>query len=150
MSLYRPESILVYVSPCLTRLIAHAPSQVTDARATMAVYRLHRKEWERKEFKHEAKTGGSGKKRKRHKNNDVKSPEAHSDDESGGERVRDVFPGGGLKGVSSGLSTVVRRGSNSWNREPRSSGNTGEKKNKWWKELASRSKETLGFRTEPC
>ena len=106
----------------------------------MAVYRLHRKEWE-KGNKQRAKTGESVKKRKR----DVKDSDLHPDGDSRGDGVKDVFPGGGLKGVSSGLSTVVQRGSKSWDREARGSSNTDERK-KWWKELASGSKETLRFR----
>jgi RNA exonuclease 4 len=111
----------------------------------MAVYRLHRKEWE-KGNKQLAKHGESGKKRKRHKNSELKGSEAHSDEDSEGEEVKVKYPGGGRKGVSSGLTTVVRRGANSRNREVQGSGNTGEKKNKWWKDLASGSKETLRFR----
>ncbi|KAK0498000.1 ribonuclease H-like domain-containing protein [Armillaria luteobubalina] len=79
-------------------------SSLTDARATMAVYRLHRKEWE----KGTVQKKPEGKKRK-------------SQDE-------DRFPGGGRKGVSSGLVTVVRRNDGS---------STVPQKTQWWKELGT-------------
>lgn len=82
--------------------------QLTDARATMAVYRLHRKEWE----KGSKPMPASSKKRKK------------LDDET------EEFPGGGRKGVSSGLSTVVTG--------PRK--NVPAAKKAWWKELAGGSK----------
>ncbi|KAF9050748.1 ribonuclease H-like protein [Hymenopellis radicata] len=79
-------------------------SSLTDARATMAVYRVHRKEWEKG-----TKQQAPSKKRKK--------PDANDEPEE--------FPGGGRKGVSSGLSTVVKRDT----REP--------DKKSWWKELGA-------------
>ena len=65
--------------------------QVTDARATMAVFRIHRKEWE-KGFR--PLGAGASKKRKR----------------SESDTQEDLtLPGEGKKGVSSGLSTIVKR-----------------------------------------
>lgn len=108
----------------------------------MAVYRLHRKEWE-KGNRQLAKNGEPGKKRKL---GALKRSEAHiGDDNEGEEEVKDKFPGDGRKGVSSGLTTVIRRGINFRN-QARGSGSSGEKKTKWWKELAGGSKETLRFR----
>ncbi|KAJ7745977.1 ribonuclease H-like domain-containing protein [Mycena olivaceomarginata] len=76
-------------------------SSVTDARATMAVYRLHRKEWE--------------KSAPRMSDPDEDGDDADSDvDEQPRTKTKtkasgDVtFPGGGRKGVSSGLGTVVK------------------------------------------
>ena len=106
----------------------------------MAVYRLHRKEWEEGK-KRLVKLGESGKKRKRHKNNATRGPEAHGDEDSEGEGVKSEFPGGGRKGVSSGLTTVVRRGANA--RTHAIDGRGAQKKTKWWKELATTSKGTL-------
>ncbi|RDB20645.1 RNA exonuclease 4 [Hypsizygus marmoreus] len=108
-------------------------SSVTDARATMAVYRLHRKTWE-KDHKPLAK------KRKRDEaGHDLEHTEA---DDMGREHERSSttqYPGGGRKGVSSGLTTVVRRGANANND---TSG--GEKtKTKWWKELVASSKGSM-------
>jgi RNA exonuclease 4 len=105
----------------------------------MAVYRLHRKEWE-KGGKQLVNAGESGKKRKRLKNNEVKGPDDGDESE---DEVKHEFPGGGRKGVSSGLTTVLRRGRN---REARD-GIVGEKKTKWWKELARGSKDTLRLKT---
>ncbi len=73
----------------------------------MAVYRIHRKEWEKG-----TKQPALSKKRKKPDDND--EPEE--------------FPGGGRKGVSSGLSTVVKRDK----REPVNQS--------WWKELGTGSK----------
>ncbi|KAF9465192.1 ribonuclease H-like domain-containing protein [Collybia nuda] len=105
-------------------------SSVTDARATMAVYRLHRKEWENG-TKQLAKTADTGKKRKRGEKKDHEGAEA---DEAGDGDGGDVMggknpPGGGRKGVSSGLTTIVRRGTAIEAGEPK-------EKKKWWKELA--------------
>jgi RNA exonuclease 4 len=88
---------------------------VTDARATMAVYRLHRKEWDKGFRQSENEGGKKGSKRKR---------EGKGDEEGDGE-----FPGGGRRGVSSGLGTVVT------SRVSLGSGGGGGEKTKWWKEL---------------
>ncbi|KAG5651583.1 hypothetical protein H0H81_008137 [Sphagnurus paluster] len=98
-------------------------SSVTDARATMAVYRLHRKEWEK---------GNKPLKTKKRKRTDAQD-EDNVDEANGKNAEKDkmsVFPGGGRKGVSSGMTTVIRRGSTSGSGE----------KTKWWKELAGSSK----------
>ena len=113
-------------------------TQVTDARATMAVYRLHRKDWE-KGNRPIPLQGGSvaiaGTKRKR--DDDAAEKEEEGNDEgvvvkpsSAKEKKKkkklniQEYPGGGRKGLSSGLSTVVRRG-------------PGKEKEKtqWWKQL---------------
>ncbi|PBK87205.1 hypothetical protein ARMGADRAFT_939084 [Armillaria gallica] len=82
-------------------------SSLTDARATMAVYRLHRKEWEKGTLQKRPE----GKKRKRQDT----------------DKDEDGFPGGGRKGVSSGLATVVRR----------KDGGSVPQKTQWWKELGT-------------
>ena len=105
----------------------------------MAVYRLHRREWEKgNKLPREPK-----KKKKRDNSNDVRGSEAHPGDDNEGEDTKDTFPGGGRKGVSSGLSTIIRRGVNSRNREANSSGGISERAAKWWKELASAPNDTL-------
>ncbi|KAG6889539.1 hypothetical protein C0992_004799 [Termitomyces sp. T32_za158] len=95
-------------------------SSVTDARATMAIYRIHRKEWEKGN-----KPLPQTKKRKR-----VEGMAGDADDNEGKDGMEaesSTFPGGGRKGVSSGLSTIVRRGP----------GVSGGQKKKWWKEVLS-------------
>ncbi|EPQ55245.1 hypothetical protein GLOTRDRAFT_138856 [Gloeophyllum trabeum ATCC 11539] len=108
-------------------------SSVTDARATMALYRLHRKEWERgkrmplPELLGAISKGNS----KKRKHDSVDGQESDPTTE---------FPGGGRKGISSGLSVVVKR---SWNHkteegvEERSHSSAGKKKGstQWWKQL---------------
>ncbi|KAF5346283.1 hypothetical protein D9758_011493 [Tetrapyrgos nigripes] len=129
-------------------------SSLTDARATMAVYRLHRKEWEKSSLGIQAATllpanaaakgktpepAGDGeldgrdnektKKKDKHKEKRRKAPADEEDDDDDDDENADgrglssglssksskkpkkqkEFPGGGRKGVSSGLSTVVRR-----------------------------------------
>ncbi|KAJ3984778.1 ribonuclease H-like domain-containing protein [Lentinula detonsa] len=142
-------------------------SSLVDARATMAVYRLHRKEWdhglnilktstsakmseahngdsntvetqENEEFQNVKRKG----KRKRtvdEEGVDVSNAEetqsplrSHpkSEPSSGKKRGQPgVYPGGGRKGVSSGLSTIARRGGRGSER--------GGQKTQWWKELGS-------------
>ncbi|KIJ95917.1 hypothetical protein K443DRAFT_108121 [Laccaria amethystina LaAM-08-1] len=115
-------------------------SSVTDARATMAVFRLHRKDWEKGNRPiplqgESAATAGTKRKR-----GDGDAAEKEEEGNDGGEVVKpsstkkekkkkkkvnsQEYPGGGRKGVSSGLSTVVRHG-------------PGKEKEKtqWWKQL---------------
>ncbi|KAJ6581320.1 ribonuclease H-like domain-containing protein [Mycena capillaripes] len=113
-------------------------SSVTDARATMAVYRLHRKEWERGAPR-PASASAKGKTRESasapaddEQDEDDVAPPAHAVGKNktgrGNKERTNSFPGGGRKGVSSGLSTVVRRSNGA------SAG--GEKtQTAWWKEL---------------
>ncbi|THU90509.1 ribonuclease H-like protein [Dendrothele bispora CBS 962.96] len=170
-------------------------SSLTDARATMAVYRLHRKEWEKgnvgsQTASYLANVGGKGKTpelgddddggggegggevndgdkdvKGKHKGKGKKR-KATADDEdeedqdgdgdgdgegkerSGnkkskikGSKNQKEFPGGGRKGVSSGLSTVVKRkGKDDVADSGSRTGNSSHKrgyKNQWWKELGS-------------
>lgn len=103
----------------------------------MAVYRLHRKEWE-KGHKQLTKAADSGMKRKRGEKKEHEDPGVNEAGDDDGEdmKAKKQFPGGGRKGVSSGLTTVIRRGGNG------KGGTTGEK-TKWWKELAGSSKGSL-------
>ncbi|GHJ87946.1 hypothetical protein NliqN6_4348 [Naganishia liquefaciens] len=106
------------------KIQAGAHSSVTDARATMALYRLHMTEWEAAARKTtEAFRSKTSDKRKQEE-------EASDDEETEGDAPRtkkkkaapENFPGGGRKGISSGLSTVVKyhgKGNNS--KEPRAS-----------------------------
>ena len=107
---------------------------MTDARTTMALYRLHKVEWEQQP---RASTDawrektGSGKR---------KRPE--EDLEGGGSpKRREEFPGGGRKGISSGLAVVVRRlGQKSGEGGEGQSGRRGPVGTagggKWWEEAA--------------
>ncbi|KAJ3995117.1 ribonuclease H-like domain-containing protein [Lentinula boryana] len=145
-------------------------SSLVDARATMAVYRLHRKEWdhglkilktstsvkmseahngdsntiETEEKKKDEEFQNVKRKGKRKRTVDeegvdvldaeeTQSPmRSHPKSEllSGKKRGQHgVYPGGGRKGVSSGLSTIVRRGGSASER--------GGRKTQWWKELGS-------------
>ena len=99
--------------------------QVTDARATMAIYRLHRREWEKgKNLTSPPHVGPDRadlsrqlKKRKR--------PDGEEDNSA---------PACGKKGVSSGLSTVVRLNPS---RKGGTSPPTSKKRAEWWSELGS-------------
>ncbi|KAG6831363.1 hypothetical protein H0H87_005374 [Tephrocybe sp. NHM501043] len=105
-------------------------SSVTDARATMAVYRIHRKEWEKGN-----KQLPQAKKRKRTEKTDGEEREEAEDEDATNVEGASQFPGGGRKGVSSGLTTIVRHGAGAA---------TGEKeKKKWWKEVLSSSKGSM-------
>ena len=100
----------------------------------MAVYRLHRKEWEkgiRPVGEHSGSSSGSSWRKRRHVDDDVKGGDGSgSGDVRSGSQL--VGGGGGRKGVSSGLSTVVRRGRG------------GVETSKWWKELGGRSGKSKG------
>jgi len=114
-------------------------NQVTDARATMAVYRLHRKDWEKRNRPIPLQDGLVATAGTRRKRDDDAAVEKEDEGNDEGEVVKpssamekkkkkkvnsQEYPGGGRKGVSSGLSTVVRRG-------------PGKEKEKtqWWKKL---------------
>ncbi|GBE81278.1 ribonuclease H-like domain-containing protein [Sparassis latifolia] len=115
-------------------------SSVTDARATMAVFRLHRKEWEKGQRPDAlpSTTTRSTAKRKRAPTEGEDSGSTASPTPS--KRKVDS-PGGGRKGVSSGLSTIVKKRDKG--REVMTkTRNTNIKrdvgsntKGKWWKEL---------------
>jgi RNA exonuclease 4 len=104
---------------------------VTDARATLAVYRLHRKQWEKGyavvpiRVPYKAKSKDIG---------DQLAPEPEisqkSSDNDGPQRTSlpSKTSKGKPKGVSSGLSTIVRH------RSKVKSG-VGSSKVKWWSEL---------------
>jgi len=102
-------------------------SSVTDARATMALYRLHRKEWD-KDFKLSYFNVESSVKQIGGKHDTKFNPTETSEEESKPPTKRS-FPGGGRKGVSSGLSTIVRTGAAARNPRSVSSGT------KWWQTL---------------
>ncbi|KAJ7065247.1 ribonuclease H-like domain-containing protein [Mycena amicta] len=106
-------------------------SSVTDARATMAVFRLHRKEWEA------ASAPWLSKKQKQGEAEDVE------DEEPAPVETQDKqFPGGGRKGVSSGLAVVVRRGGEKEkDKGKRKGGSTSG--SQWWKELGGGSKGSM-------
>ncbi|KAF9075448.1 ribonuclease H-like domain-containing protein [Rhodocollybia butyracea] len=145
-------------------------SSLTDARATMAVYRLHRKEWEKggvSVLTASLLTKTRPKARPQadeDEDADSEDGERHQDAKRKGKRKRplddneddednehkppkpttkikdaksaQLFPGGGRKGVSSGLSTIVKKGG-----KPDSGG---RQKTQWWKELGnSGSKSSL-------
>ncbi|KAI0665683.1 ribonuclease H-like domain-containing protein [Trametes maxima] len=165
-------------------------SSVTDARATMALFRLHRKEWE-KDFRPlpqaahplPAASSGSGsdsavdsgvpsgktvsRKRPRgpggstvHVDEDGEDEESGADEDevedkgNGGRRgkakakrgAEQTFPGGGRRGVSSGLSTVIKRaparGKGEKGGRVRNGGGGMKTKTqeKWWKDLGGGAK----------
>jgi RNA exonuclease 4 len=76
-----------------------------------------------------------------------KRPRAEKDDEEDSSKGRHEpipveFLGGGRKGVSSGLATVVRRrGSNPRGSVP------GPEKKKWWKELVGEARGSIKVRS---
>ncbi|KAF5346281.1 hypothetical protein D9758_011499 [Tetrapyrgos nigripes] len=170
-------------------------SSLIDARATMAVYRLHRKEWEKSSLGVQAaillsantaakgktpEPAGDGerdgrdkektkkKDKEKEKKRKVPADEEEDEDEDDDENADDEegrglssgvssksskkpkkqkeFPGGGRKGVSSGLSTIVRqkgkaesdrgkaRGGTAGAGSGASQKNSGVK-DQWWKEL---------------
>ncbi|EJF64761.1 ribonuclease H-like protein [Dichomitus squalens] len=141
-------------------------SSVTDARATMALFRLHRRTWEKNvrplPLPHHKSSGSATpepsalRKRPRAESLSQSSDEPGEDSE-GREGATDIsiapsqvdkgkakkkgktrtvsaesFPGGGRKGVSSGLSTVVKRAGGSAGGRTRVKTKT---KEKWWKDL---------------
>ncbi|KAJ4499804.1 ribonuclease H-like domain-containing protein [Lentinula lateritia] len=154
-------------------------SSLVDARATMAIYRLHRKEWDKgsantlrastviKMAKTESRHNGDDeeeidvedskidiesseveRKRKRtagDEDPDDPNPEKTTDQSPSRSKLKtglsnskkkaksrqEIFPGGGRRGVSSGLSTIVRKGGGGSNTD------SDRPKTQWWKELGN-------------
>jgi len=84
----------------------------------MALYRLHKVEWEKllrpATEAYRAKTAKSGGKRKRGEDEDDDDEDDEEEEETKGKgkkgkREETSFPGGGRKGVSSGLGLIVRK-----------------------------------------
>ncbi|KAF8959250.1 ribonuclease H-like domain-containing protein [Flammula alnicola] len=155
-------------------------SSITDARATMAVYRLHKKEWEKGSrplppgskilmttttttttvtSTTTATSSTSSTKRKEFEFADDES-DSDSDDESTSrdppqsqvkqkdkapasaarqaDASKSTFPGGGRKGVSSGLSTIMRHTGGKPHMSGAKGGGAGvaaASKSEWWKQL---------------
>ncbi|TFK81791.1 ribonuclease H-like protein [Polyporus arcularius HHB13444] len=113
-------------------------SSVTDARATMALFRLHRKTWE-KNARHMPSSSIS---KKRPRGDGGADPSQSTVDPSsrmkdkGKAKPKEVFPGGGRRGVSSGLSIVLKRSGASKGSQERDQVKSKSKINeKWWKDL---------------
>ena len=117
----------------------------------MAIYRIHRKTWD-KGHPPIPTSVETGKKRKLNPSSAADDAEDETSNEDGDatgpsssnksarpkgksksmkEGSRE-FPGGGRKGVSSGLSTIIKRGGST-----ASSGASSSKKSAWWKELGN-------------
>ncbi|PIL35383.1 hypothetical protein GSI_02109 [Ganoderma sinense ZZ0214-1] len=136
-------------------------SSVTDARATMALFRLHRRTWEKNVRplpQPHSKPQGSATPppaaRHKRSRSAMMSESADDEDEDRGEREEAIpdaspaanhkgkkkgkgketesFPGGGRRGVSSGLSTVVKRVGVAASSKTKTKPKT---KEKWWKDL---------------
>ncbi|KLT42078.1 hypothetical protein CC85DRAFT_274944 [Cutaneotrichosporon oleaginosum] len=107
-----------------------AHSSITDARATMALYRLHKEAWEASmrgvmdAYARKTGTVMPGKKGKRKRED--------------GEDEESKFPGGGRKGISSGLSVVVKRFGKKVEDQPRRRGPAPSSSGggNWWEESA--------------
>ncbi|KAF4598937.1 3'-5' exonuclease [Pleurotus pulmonarius] len=107
-------------------------SSVTDARATMAIFRLYKREWEKN-----LRPVTALNKKKRKRDDDEEDEETINGDavSTKSSPSKNQFPGGGKKGVSSGLSTVVRRqGEHAGAPAPKTT------KQGWWKDLGGKLK----------
>ncbi|KAL1941387.1 hypothetical protein VTO73DRAFT_7204 [Trametes versicolor] len=146
-------------------------SSVTDARATMALFRLHRRQWEkdvrplpaprtsaRSESPARADPNVSKKRARSALDSDDGSDGSDGDEDApqapskakptakGKEKAKEGFPGGGRRGVSSGLSTVVKvarpagaaKGAKVKVKAKTGAGAGGKPKDEWWKDLGGR------------
>ncbi|KAH7929507.1 ribonuclease H-like protein [Leucogyrophana mollusca] len=111
-------------------------SSVTDARATMAVFRLHRKEWEKGNRPPTPGGWASARKRKGREEDEAEGQPAESKTKG---RPKE-FPGGGKRGISSGLSTIEKRtkGGDKSHLKQLSSAD-----GQWWKNLGGGAKGSL-------
>lgn len=85
-------------------------TQVTDARATMALYRLHMTEWEAAARKttEAFRLKTSGKRKQEEESGSEEDVDGDAPKTKKKKAAPESFPGGGRKGISSGLSTVVK------------------------------------------
>lgn len=119
----------------------------------MALYRLYKSEWEQQlrptTDAYRAKTAttgekGKGKRKREAEHTDVDpDPAAENDEGPGSRKKKKEYPGGGRKGISSGLSVVVKRNGQrvdgdgrARRREGESGGGTGGA-GSWWEEAAT-------------
>lgn len=129
--------------------------QVTDARATMALYRLHKTAWEQSirptteaykaklnkgKGKEESASGAGGKRKRDDDSGDEDQEAETASSGKNGKKRREEFPGGGRRGVSSGLSVVIRRGGKRIDGPrqrgvPRQSAPAASSGGSWWEEV---------------
>jgi len=80
----------------------------------MGLYRLRKVEWEAsirpQTEAYKAKMGLSKGKGKRKRDDESEEEEEEEGEDTKGKKKKEDFPGGGRRGVSSGLSVIVRRG----------------------------------------
>jgi len=117
-------------------------SSVEDARATMAIYRLHKKDWERASEVVSQISEPETAKRKRSELDGEPLPLAEEISSTldihrkkRAKKDKDPtssLPGGGRKGVSSGLSTVVRHGG-----QGAAVDEPLKNKHAWWKSISA-------------
>ncbi|RDX51610.1 ribonuclease H-like protein [Lentinus brumalis] len=133
-------------------------SSVTDARATMALFRLHRKTWEKNARPMPSSSTFKKRPRSASISESVNDPPSDSEGEDrdggadasqatvdssartkdkGKAKSKDAFPGGGRRGVSSGLSTILKRSGASvkGSQERDKVKSKSKTKEKWWKDL---------------
>ena len=118
----------------------------------MAIFRLNRKEWE-KDFKAVPNPSQPTNSSKKRKLPDFEGNEDFTENssEKKGKKRAENFPGGGRRGVSSGLSTVIKH-HHSGTSKSGSSGSKSSTGGKWWKTLettksASGSKGIISVKT---
>lgn len=105
----------------------------------MALYRLHRKEWE-KSFRQFNITKKSKKKRKLEEMEDDGATEEAAASTKRARSEVEEFPGGGRRGVSSGLSTVIKRSVQPAKLKTSGKTDSGSNGGNWWSSLESTTK----------
>lgn len=117
--------------------------QVTDARATMAIYRVHRREWEKGQRPVPDAAPATSKRKDARVAVPATQDELESDADTATTKCKAKkksnadaqVPGGGRKGVSSGLSVVVTHRDGNTKAPSRVAGTKPKAKAGWWKEL---------------
>ncbi|KAF8716041.1 hypothetical protein RHS02_09970, partial [Rhizoctonia solani] len=93
-------------------LLIWYPPQVTDARAAMAIYRLHKRAWDASLPVSYVKRGRTASGNEAESGSLATSEDMDQAQEGSAKRKRrdsaGEFPGGGRKGVSSGLGTIIK------------------------------------------
>ncbi|CEL58428.1 RNA exonuclease 4 OS=Cryptococcus neoformans var, neoformans serotype D (strain B-3501A) GN=REX4 PE=3 SV=1 [Rhizoctonia solani AG-1 IB] len=125
-------------------------SSVTDARAAMAIYRLHKRAWDASLPAAHVKRARTASGNEAESGNFATDEDTDQTKETRAKRKRrnsaGEFPGGGRKGVSSGLGTIVKPRAVKAGKEKVQHGSADQGSSKWWQTLGggqSKGKLTL-------
>ncbi|QRW25548.1 exonuclease domain protein [Rhizoctonia solani] len=116
-------------------------SSVTDARAAMAIYQLHKRAWDASLPVSYVKRGRTTSGNEAESGSLATGEDMDQAQEGSAKRKRrdsaGEFPGGGRKGVSSGLGTIIKPRARKTGKERVERGSADQAGSKWWQTLGA-------------